>query len=90
MNIGLLDFQARQVCANFGEYADEKGETIAELFGIKEGEVMSFMAMASSEDELDEKVGFFVEGVKQLKEAVCHCLLHQVPVWVTTREKITI
>lgn len=90
MGVGLLDFQARQVCAAFGEYVDEKGETIAEIFGLKEGEVMSFMAMASSEDELDELVGFFVEGVKQMKEAVTDCLLRQIPEWVTEGKSVSI
>lgn len=90
LGIGLQDFRARQVCVAFGEYADEKGETIAEIFGIKEGEVMSFMVMASSVDELNEKVGFFIEGVKQLKETVFHCLLHQVPEWATEGKRITV
>jgi len=90
IDFGVLDFQARQVCAAFGEYADEKGETIAEIFGIKEGEVMSFMVTASSEDELDEKVGFFVEGVKQVKEAVTYILLHQIPEWVAVEKSISV
>lgn len=90
VRIGLLDFHARQICVSFGEYENDNGETISEIFGIKEGEVMNFMAIASSKDELDEMVGYFVEGVKRMKEAVTDCLLHQVPKWVTEGNGVTI
>jgi len=83
LEVGLMDFQARQACIDFGEYANNNGETIAEAFGIKECEVMSFILIASSEKELEEKAKFFVEGVKQVKDKVTHILLHRFPEWVT-------
>ena len=90
LEIGLLDFQARQVCAAFGEFANDNGETIADIFGVMEGETMSFMATGSSKVELEEKMEFFVEGVKRIKEAVTDCLLHQIPVWATEGKSVSI
>ncbi|NVN93564.1 MAG: hypothetical protein HXX11_23610 [Desulfuromonadales bacterium] len=90
LGIGLLEFQARQACVNFCEYENSKGETIAEIFGMKEGETMSFIVTASSEEELKEKVVFFVEGINLMKKAVIDCLLHRIPEWVAVGKKLTI
>ncbi len=84
---GLMDFQARQVCIDFGERENSRGETIADICGLKEGDIMSFAVSASTEDELEEKVNFFVEGLKKMKEAVNTYLLHQVPEWVKEKKR---
>lgn len=90
LGIGLLDFQARQICIDFGDYTNDTEERIADLFGVKEGGIMSFMVAASTEEELEGKINFFMSGVKQMKEAVDHCLLHRIPEWVREEKKITL
>jgi len=90
VDIGLLDFQARRICVEFGEYADDRGITIAELFGVKEREVMSFMLIAASEEELEEKAAFFVQGVKQMKETVGFTLVQQIPDWAAGGANVTV
>ncbi len=84
---GLMDCQARQVCIDFGEQENSRGETIAEICGLKEEDIMSFAVSASTEDELEEKINFFVEGVKKMKEAVNSNLLHQVPEWAKEEKR---
>jgi len=90
VDTGLLDFQARRICVEFGEYADDREITIAELFGVKEGEMMSFMLTAASEEELEEKAAFFVQGVKQMKEAVGFTLIQQIPDWAASGTNLTV
>jgi hypothetical protein len=79
--IGLLDYQARKLCVALGECGNDKGEQLADVCGIAEDGVMSFVVSASTEEELEEKTGFFIEAVTKMKEAAANCLLHSVPIW---------
>ncbi len=81
LSIGLLDYQARKLCVDLGESSNERGEQLAEVCGIAEGGVTSFVMSASTEEELEEKTGFFIETVTKMKEAAANCLLHSVPIW---------
>ncbi len=88
--IGLLDFQARKLCVTLGEWSNDNGELLAEVCGIAEDGVMSFMISASTEEELEEKTGFFIEAVAKMKEAVSDCLLHSIPSWAIKEKELSI
>ena len=86
--IGLLDYQARKICVALGESINERGEQLAEVCGIPEGGIMSFVVSASTEEELEEKTGFFIDAVAKIKEAVSNCLLQGVPSWATKEKEL--
>ncbi len=86
--IGLLDFQARRLCVNLGECCNVEGELLAEVCGVAEDGVMSFVVSASSEGELEEKTGFFIEAVEKMKEAASGYLLHSIPSWALNVEEL--
>ena len=88
--IGLLDFQARRLCVNLGECSNDKGELLAEVCGVAEDGVMSFVVSASTEGELEEKTGFFIEAVEKMKEAASGYLLHSIPSWALRAEELPI
>ncbi|NVN93637.1 MAG: hypothetical protein HXX11_24010 [Desulfuromonadales bacterium] len=88
MSIGLLDYQARKLCAALGESSNEQGEYLAEVFGIEEDGVMSFIVSAATDDELEEKTGLFIEGVEKMKEAALIYLLQKVPSWATKKKEL--
>lgn len=79
--IGLLDYQAKKLCVALGECSNDRGESVAEVCGIAEDGVMSFVVSASMEEELEEKTSFFIEAVAKMKEAASDCLLHRIPSW---------
>lgn len=81
LSIGLIHYQARKLCADLGESSNGRGEQLAEVCGIAEDGVMSFVVSASTEEELEEKTGFFIEAVAKMKEAAANCLLRSVPIW---------
>jgi hypothetical protein len=85
--IGLLDFQARKLCVDLGECSNEEGELLADICGIAEDGVMSFVVSAATEEELEEKTCFFIDAVAKMKEAVSDCLLHSIPSWAI-KEKV--
>lgn len=87
---GLVDFQARKACADLGEHTNNKGEKLADVFGFQEGQVMSFLLSASTEDEFEEKMCLFSEGVRNMKETVENYLLHQTPDWVQKGKSLII
>jgi hypothetical protein len=88
--IGLLDYQARKLCVDLGETSNDRGERIAEVCGIAEDGVMSFVVSASMEEEMEEKTGFFIEAVGKIKEAASDCLLHGVPSWATKEKEVCV
>lgn len=79
--LDLFEFQARNICLEFGEHRNNRGENLSDICGVKEGVEMSFMVSASSEEELEEKMNFFIEGARKLKEAVNEGLSQKTPEW---------
>jgi len=90
LSIGLLDYQAKKLCVDLGECINDRGEQLAEVCGIAEGGVMSFVVSASTESELEEKTTFFVQSVVKIKEAASNCLLQAVPSWTKKEKEILI
>ena len=88
--IGLLDYQARKLCIALGECCNDAGELLVDVCGIAEDGVMSFVVSASTEEELEEKTGFFIEAVAKMKEAVSACLLHRIPSWATREKHLSV
>ena len=85
--IGLLDYQAKKLCVALGECSNDNGEQLSEVCGVAEDGVMGFVVSASTEEELEEKTGFFIEAVEKMKEAASDCLLHSIPSWAI-KEKL--
>jgi len=88
--LDLLDYQARNICLEFGEYKNNGDEKLSDICGVKEGEGMSFMVTASSKEELEEKINFFVEGTLKMKEAVMEGLSQKIPEWANEGDFIII
>ena len=88
--IGLLDFQARTLCVNLGECGNDEGDLLADVCGVAEDGVMSFVVSASTEAELEEKTSLFVEAVAKLKEAATDCLLQSIPSWATIEKELSV
>ncbi len=88
MSIGVLDFQARKLCVALGECSNDKGERLADICGIAEDGVMSFVISAATEEELEEKTSFFIEAVAKIKEAASGYLLQGVPSWATKEKEL--
>lgn len=88
--VGLLDYQARKLCVALGECSDDKGDQLAEVCGVAENGVMSFVVSASTEEELEEKTDFFVQAVAKIKEAASSCLLRSVPSWATKEKDFSL
>ncbi len=80
-DLNLFEFQARKIFLEFGDQMNSRGEKLSEICGIKEGVQTSFMVSAASKEELEEKMNFFVEGAKKMKEAVNECLSQKIPEW---------
>ena len=88
--IGLLDYQARKLCVALGEHSNDEGELLADICGIAEDGVMSFVVSAVAEKELEEKTNFFIEAVAKMKEAASDCLLHSIPSWAIKEKELYI
>jgi hypothetical protein len=88
--IGLLDYQARKLCVSLGECCNDEGELLADICGIAEDGLMSFVISAGTEEELEEKTGFFIEAVAKIKEAASGYLLQGVPSWVIKEKTLSV
>ena len=88
--IGLLDYQARKLCVALGECCNDEGELLADICGIAEDGLMSFVISAGTEEELEEKTGFFIEAVAKIKEAASGYLLQGVPSWAIKEKALSV